>query len=152
MLASFIKFFPFLWPFIKETLLGGRNHPLFQHRRRSKWVKVIIVLLITAVVSLGDAYLSLAKENEVLKKQISDQKTRLFTESSAKLLFCEEKLGGLKSQVITLQRDVAFGKLSCSETGSQLGDIIVPPTHRIPPTIKETIGQKAQRKLDAIED
>lgn len=152
MLASLFKIFPFIWPFLKETLLGGRNHPIFNNRRGFKFTKIIIGVLIALCVSSTDAYLSAIKEVELLKQQLIVQRQNNVSENNVKLMICDNALATMRGELNQLTDDVKEGNLSCKQAKQKLAKIEEDSHNRIPPTIKESVAQRAQRKLNEMKD
>lgn len=154
MLAALFKIFPFVWPFLKEALLGGRNHPMFSNRKKKNgWVKAIIGFLIVIVVALGDAYLTLHKENEALKQQLSTKVATNVSEQSIKLMFCERDVKSITEQLSQLNDDIEAGKYDCSSPAPIQTILQNQPsklTSPVPKSIEETTKQRAMRKLEEL--
>lgn len=157
MLAAILKLFPFMWPFFKEMLLGGRNHPIFTNRKSSGWVKIIISLLISSLAAIGDAYWTQVKENEKLQTELTQLKTSSsseqirFNENHFKLMICERELKFSKDDIKLIQEKLDS---KCPEITPAVNKILeprnTPQVPMIPPSVKETLKQRAQRKLDEL--
>lgn len=158
MLAALFKVFPFLWPFLKEMLLGGRNHPAFTNRKKAGWVKPVIGFLIVVLVSLGDAYLTSLKEIETLKAELASKKDVSVNTQAVALMLCERDLTQLKSDLKDFKSTTDAGMLSCTQAKQELAELLTKPPPSaalpinpvVPKSIKETQRQKVQRKLNEL--
>jgi hypothetical protein len=68
------KLIPYIWPTIRELIVGGKDHPYFKDRSAIKPAKVIAWLFFILVIILGDLAYILYKENTLLTEQLAAAK------------------------------------------------------------------------------
>ena len=108
-----------LWPLIKEILASIQNNPELQQRSGMGVIaKIVIVLLIVALVALGDIALDSYNEVQKLKEErfqqrivsTKEEKDPSISEDRVKFLLCEVETKSQRDQIDSLKNQLQENK------------------------------------------
>jgi hypothetical protein len=69
-----LKLIPYIWPAIRELVIGSKNHPYFKNRAKVRFSKLITTVCLIIIGLLGDLTYTLHTEKIELQKQLDASK------------------------------------------------------------------------------
>lgn len=121
-----LRLIPYIWPAIRELVLGSKNHPYFKNRAKLRSSKIIATVCLVLVGILGDLSYTLHTEKLELQKQLdASKKVVVDTSEQIKLTHalnaCSHELSENKLRLATQQSNLVEQSQTLDQTKQQLG-------------------------------